>query len=541
MNYKNQIFIISVDNKPLMPTSNEGTVRDLLKNKEAIIINHNPFTIKLLKSTTEFEPKKVVLGIDPGYSWIGFSAISDGKELFCGQIEQRNDIPKLLETRSKHRRDKRSRKRYRKVRFDNRKKEILKFKTGDTFVLKKNIKDTSFKKYDIVFYSHIENDNYIIYNSNGEYVSIEKKESKTILEKTEKCLAPSIQHKKETIFKIIDKALKILPITHIIIEQAKFDIQKIKNPKVKGEEYQQGEQLNFYNVRQYVLHRDNHKCQNPNCKNKDKNKILQIHHVLYKSKEGTDKPSNLITLCTKCHTPKNHNKGGFLYEWMQVGKKTKGFKPETFMSTINKNIVRDLEIKYPNIEISKTFGYITKYNRIKLEKKYKNKDFKKTHYNDAFIIAGGHLEERAKPIQYKWVRRNDRSLTSFYDAKYIDIRDGSIKSGSELSNGRTTRNKNLNTENLRKYRKRKMKAGKKSNTKQKRPAEKGTIIKITEFWEGTKVFENGRKNFVEKNDVYVSQGCNERNVTIKKGDIKIALPLRICKSIYFQKGLLPVF
>ena len=50
------------------------------------------------------------------------------------------------------------------------------------------------------------------------------------------------------------------------------------------------------------------------------------------------------------------------------------------------------------------------------------------------------------------IRRNKRSLEQFYDAKYVDIRNGKVKSGTELFSGRRTRNKNLNPENLRKYR-----------------------------------------------------------------------------------------
>ena len=37
------------------------------------------------------------------------------------------------------------------------------------------------------------------------------------------------------------------------VEVASFDIQKIKNPEIKGAEYQQGVQSDFWNVREYVL------------------------------------------------------------------------------------------------------------------------------------------------------------------------------------------------------------------------------------------------------------------------------------------------
>ncbi|MEI3336354.1 MAG: HNH endonuclease [Clostridium sp.] len=62
-----------------------------------------------------------------------------------------------------------------------------------------------------------------------------------------------------------------------------------------------------------MRYRYNHKCQNPNCKNKDKkDQILKIHHIKYRSEGGSDRPENLITLCSKCHTPANHKKGKFL-------------------------------------------------------------------------------------------------------------------------------------------------------------------------------------------------------------------------------------
>ena len=52
-------------------------------------------------------------------------------------------------------------------------------------------------------------------------------------------------------------------------------IIKIKNPSIEGKEYQEGEQQGFWNLREYILQRDGHKCQNPNCKSKSKEPILQ--------------------------------------------------------------------------------------------------------------------------------------------------------------------------------------------------------------------------------------------------------------------------
>ena len=49
-------------------------------------------------------------------------------------------------------------------------------------------------------------------------------------------------------------------------------------------------------------------------------------------------------------------------------------------------------------------------------------------------------------------RRNNRILSKFYDAKYIDSRDGTVKSGAQLSCGRTNRNHNRDADNLHQYR-----------------------------------------------------------------------------------------
>lgn len=102
-----------------------------------------------------------------------------------------------------------------------------------------------------------------------------------------------------------------------------------------------------------------------------------------------------------------------------------------------------------------TYGHITKSNRIAL-------NLDKTHYNDAFVIAGGTNQKRIEPIFYKQIKRNNRSLERFYDAKYIDIRTNKKVSGQELFSGRRIRNTNLNSANLRIYRGEKVSKGRRT-------------------------------------------------------------------------------
>ena len=384
------VYVLSINNKALMPTSN-AKARILLKQKKAIVKNLKPFTIQLNYETTKYT-QTITLGIDSGYNNIGFSAVTDKKELIVGEVKLLQGMKERLLEKARYRKIRRSRLRYRKPRWNNRTKS-----------------------------------------------------------KPQGWLAPSLKHKLDSHIKFIDSLYNILPITKTIVEIANFDIQKMKDDTISGVQYQQGNMLGFWNLREYILHRDGHKCQNPNCKNKDKEQILEIHHIKYKSLGGVDNPNNLITLCSKCHTSPNHKKGKFLYDWCQDGKKVRGFKDATFMNMIRWYLVNILKEKYNNINF--TYGYITKNHRIENE-------IEKSHYNDAFCIAKGVNQIRNIDVhEVKQSRRNNRSLEMFYDAKYIDIRTGEKVSGTELFSGRRTRNKNLNTENLHQYRGEKISKG----------------------------------------------------------------------------------
>lgn len=81
-----------------------------------------------------------------------------------------------------------------------------------------------------------------------------------------------MRYKVDAHIRVIDNVCSILPISRIVIEVAQFDTQKINNPNISGKEYQEGNKLGFWNVREYVLARDGHKCQY--CKGKSKSKSL---------------------------------------------------------------------------------------------------------------------------------------------------------------------------------------------------------------------------------------------------------------------------
>jgi len=387
------VYVISKDGRSLMPTARHGKVKHLLRQGRAKVVQVKPFTIQLNYDTGNYT-QDITLGIDAGYENIGFSAVTESRELISGEVKMLEGQKGRLLERKRYRRIRRGRKRHRQCRFLNRKAS-----------------------------------------------------------KPAGWLAPSIRHKLDTHERLVQKLKRVLPVTDVIVEVAAFDIQKIKDPDINGVEYQQGEQLGSWNLREYVLHRDGHKCQNPNCPNPSKNPILRTHHLIYRENGGTDTPSNEITLCTVCHTPSNHQKGKFLFDWQLNPPKLNGFKPETFMTSVHWQMTERLDAGH-------TFGYITKNRRIGL-------GLEKTHCNDAFCITGGETQARAEPIYYVQRRRNNRSLEKFYDAKYLDIRTKGSVSGKALFNGRTTRNKNGNGPNLRLFRGHKLLKGRRNIRRQR--------------------------------------------------------------------------
>ena len=322
------VYVLNIEGKPLMPCK-EAKARKLLKENKAKIYKKEPFTIQLL-FICENQTQDITLGVDAGSKHIGLSATTKEKELYAADVELRNDIVDLLSTRRQNRRTRRNRLRYRKPRFNNR----------------------------------------VHSKKNG-------------------WLAPSVEQKIQTHFKVVEDIHKLLPITKIVVETASFDIQKIKNPEIHNEEYQQGEQLGFWNVREYVLFRDNHTCQC--CKGKSKDKILNVHHIKSR-KTGGNAPNNLITLCETCH--KGYHNG--TVELPKTIKRGMSFKDATFMGIMRWSFYNRLKEIYSNVFM--TYGYITKDTRIK-------NNLPKDHYIDARCISGN---PNAEPLGYYFYQKKVR-------------------------------------------------------------------------------------------------------------------------------------
>jgi 5-methylcytosine-specific restriction endonuclease McrA len=93
--------------------------------------------------------------------------------------------------------------------------------------------------------------------------------------------------------------MKVAPISFIVQELVRFDLQQLENPEVSGLEYQQGI-LCGYEIREYLLNKWDRKC--AYCGVTDT--PLQIEHIHPKAKGGSDRISNLCLACENCNTRK---------------------------------------------------------------------------------------------------------------------------------------------------------------------------------------------------------------------------------------------
>ena len=339
------VYVLNIDGKPLMPTERLGRVRRLLKERKAIVVKYHPFTIKLTYSCHD-KVQEVSLGVDAGSKHVGLPATTKKKVLFEAQLELRNDIVKKLATRREFRRARRNRKtRYRKARFLNRTKT-----------------------------------------------------------KKEGWLAPSIKHKVWAHLWNIGRIKRILPISRITIEVAQFDIQLLKAqelglPVPRGSDYQKGEQLGFWNVREYVLFRDGHKCQC--CKGKSGDSVLNVHHIESR-KTGGDAPNNLVTLCETCH--KKYHKGEI--KLPTSIRRGNSYKDAAFMGVTRKEVYRMSRVANNTLTcpVDITYGYITKNARIRY-------GLPKEHAIDARCISGNPMaKSNGTTYIIKPLRHHNRQL-----------------------------------------------------------------------------------------------------------------------------------
>ena len=325
------VFVLGKKKKPLMPTS-EKKARLLLERGRAVVVKMAPFTIRL-KDRVDGDVQPIQIKLDPGSKQTGVAIAREGiiintltgevtpelTVLNLFQITHRGSaISENLTARRGLRRLRRSNLRYRRARFDNR-------------------------------------------------------------VKPKGWLAPSLEHRIDTVMAFVDKLQKLAPITAISMELVRFDMQKMESPEISGIEYQQGE-LQGYEVREYLLEKWNRECSYCNAKQVP----LEVEHIVPKSKGGSNRVNNLTLACNSCNQRKgNQSIEVFLSKKPALLQKIhlQAKKPLKDAASVNSTRWKLANrLKETNLPVELSSGGKTKWNRTRLS-------IPKSHALDAVCVG----------------------------------------------------------------------------------------------------------------------------------------------------------
>jgi len=359
------IYIVDARNNIGHPTRKHDMIGRLIRRGRAKIVKHLNKDIMIVQILNKvFDSSKTIdcefrIGIDPGYKNIGFAVFKIYKntitKLFTGEAQLRTSkIKERLDEKRMYRKNRRylSRK-YVKKKHGN---GSAKFKHP----IWKNRRKHNFQ--------------------------------------------PTHKHLINSHYNVLRKLLKLIPVEQIKIhiEYNKFDTHKIINPKVHSFYYQRGQQFEFDNVKNYVRNRDNYCCQI--CK-KDVGRLPnEVHHIIWKSNGGSDRPDNLILLCKECHNSIHYNGLVCPAKSTSVNK----YRNAGVLNSIMKYLWNYFE---SNTYTQDTYGYITSVVR-------QQNNMNKTHVNDASIIAFSDSIGFQDIQNYSW-RNYDATLNMIQFPRHV--------------------------------------------------------------------------------------------------------------------------
>ena len=236
----NHVFVLDTNRKPLTPCK-PGVARSLLKAGKASVFRRYPFTI-ILNKEVDANPEPLELKLDPGSKVTGIALKQGNHIIFAAELQHRGQqIKEALLSRRQLRRSRRNRKtRYRPARFLNR-------------------------------------------------------------TRPEGWLAPSLQHRVDTLMTWVHRFRRLAPVGRITQELVRFDLQLMENPEISGVEYQQGE-LQGYEIREYLLFKWGRTCAYCGAQNVP----LEVEQIQPRSKGGSDRVSNLTMACHSCNQAKGN-------------------------------------------------------------------------------------------------------------------------------------------------------------------------------------------------------------------------------------------
>lgn len=347
------IYIVNKHNKPLMPTNRHSHIRKLIKQGKAVVINSNPFIVKLKYETADVS-QPLYCGIDTGRENIGLGVSDeDGNCVAKVKVVTNNKTIKIkMDERRCHRQERHLHKRQKKQRKALRENNIIQSKNRIEYKNKQ------------VSYTEVKA---IGADEPAIHKIIKGAEAKfNNRRRQEGWLTPSARQLIWCHITSFKKVCEFLPITNLTIETVKFDFQKLEDSNIT--DWNHGPLFGFKNVAEYIKTKQNGRCAICN------EPIEHIHHIVPRSRSGSDSVKNLVGLCKHCHDMVHKNESLL-----------NGVKQQCKISLLNTVMPFLLDefmnlSKRMNIEMKICTGYDT----YKTRQKY---SIDKDHSNDGYAIS----------------------------------------------------------------------------------------------------------------------------------------------------------
>ena len=266
------IYVQASDGTPLMPTKRKLHIQKLLKRGKAIVVEHVPFVVRLkYKGPKNTQP--LFGGTDPGRDNIGNAVVDEnGVVVYKDHVTTRNrEIAKLMVKRRTHRQASRRGERLARKRLARRLGTTMKCLMerklpgyGEGVVKVKDIINTEAR-----------------FNNRKRPAG---------------WITPSVRQLVQTHVNMIRKIRKFLPVGTWTLEVNKFAFMKLDDGNVIGTDFQNGKLRGYKDEDDYIFHLQNGKCL---CCGKEK--IDHYHHIVPRSRRGSDRWYNKAGLCKECH------------------------------------------------------------------------------------------------------------------------------------------------------------------------------------------------------------------------------------------------
>ena len=245
----NRVFVLDADGKPLAPCT-PRRARMLIDRKRVARRYYRPFTIQLRNRANDDPVQNdTEVRTTPGRRTTGIAVVlktpREDRTVYQEEIRHRADISLRLQGRQRHRRRRRGEKWYRAPRFKNRRRAA---------------------------------------------------------DRLPPSLESVVSNQKHRIARLAERS----GAGAAVVQDSKFDTQKILDPKIKGDEYQHGP-LYQTHLRAYIRELWSHRCAYCGKAAWESRTHFELDHVVPRSKGGPTNVGNLVWACRPCNQAKADN------------------------------------------------------------------------------------------------------------------------------------------------------------------------------------------------------------------------------------------